>query len=182
MKGQSVVKRYALALYEAASDASRIDDIEEDILTLDRLFSEIPELKTFCLSSGAPDTREKTSVFVKTAFLPYLSEFAGRTVGLIEKHRRLEALPYLAERLRDIIDEHRGVMKVAVQSAGELTAEVKKDITAHLEKRLGQKVRPVWQLKPELLGGLTFQWNNYLLDFSIRGRLKNLKYRLKQGT
>nr|WP_319777034.1 ATP synthase F1 subunit delta [uncultured Sphaerochaeta sp.] len=180
MKGLLVIKRYARALYETSREESRLKELEEDIAVLNRLFSELPELRQFCLNPS--DSHGKNRIFVETAFLPYLSYYTGRTIGELLRNNRLEALPYLAEALQEEMDRSAHITAVIIESAAEQDDETKEEIGKQLEKRIGGGIRPVWRVRRELLGGLTFQWNNLFLDMSLRGRLNGFKAILKRKT
>ena len=181
MKGLSVVKRYARALFDTAESSSKLSELEADIAVLDELFGKMPQLKRFCLSPGPPDTHMKTRTFIKTAFLPYLNSLTARTVGLLEKNSRLEALPWLSECLQELFDEKNGILHVRIESAAEIDTDLKTEIIRHLEKRFNCSVKTEWDIRPVLLGGMRIHWQNSMLDMSVRGRLTALRKILKRN-
>ena len=180
MKGLFVVRRYARALYEVCREHSLLNELEEDRNVLDRLFSEGPEIRRFCLNSS--DSRRKNRLFIETAFLPYLSDYTARAVEELYRNDRLEALPYLAEALTEEMDRSANITGVVIECAREQSDEVKERVKRQLEKRIGGEVRPDWRIRGELLGGMTFGWKNLFLDMSLRGRLNHLMGVLKRKT
>ncbi len=180
MKGLFVVKRYARALFEVSRDNNRLGDLKEDAAVLNRLFTEASEIRRYCLNPS--DSREKNRILIDTAFLPYLGEYTAKTVETLFQNGRLEALPYLADALREEMDRNAGITTVIIESAAEQNEEDRDRIVGRLEKRIGGGIRPEWRIRPELLGGMTFQWNNRFLDMSLRGRVNHLKGTLKRKT
>ena len=172
MNGHLVVKRYARALYEAVRDASASDELMRDMESLDTLMA-LPELRDFCLN-GNPSP-EKSRVFVETALLPYLGDFTRRAVKLLGQNRRLEALPLLSTAVREERDRDLGITRVLVESVSAPDEELKQDVLRALKKRIDGEIEAEWNQKPELLGGVSVQWNNRLLDLSVKNRLTGLK-------
>ena len=181
MKGQYVVKRYAKALFSAAESASRLSELKEDIEALDTLFSQIPGLKRYCLNPASPEDHESRKTFIRTAFLPYLSNLSARTVELLEKNNRLEALPWLSKQLGELFDARNGIINIRIESANVIDADLKGEIVKRLEKRLDRRIRTTWDARPELIGGMRFLWQNNMLDLSVRGRLSALCENLKRN-
>jgi len=173
MNGSLVVRRYAKALYEASKEASALDTLMKDIETLDSLMFRLPEVRAFCLS-GNPSL-EKGRILVQTAFLPYLGELTGRTVRLLERNRRLAALPYLAEALREENDRAKGITRVIVESVNTADEQTRQEVLRFLKRRIPGTIDTVWRIREDLLGGMTFQWNNRILDLSLKNRLGKLK-------
>jgi F-type H+-transporting ATPase subunit delta len=180
MRGHTVIRRYARALYEVCRDNAALEELARDRKVLSRLFSEAPEIRRFCLSPS--DSPRKNRILMETAFLPYLSTYTVRTVEALFRNNRLEALPWLADALREEFDRAGGITEVVIEAAAEQDEQDRNLIAGQLAKRLGAGIRPVWRIRPELLGGLTFQWNNLFLDLSLRGRLNQLKGTLKRKT
>ncbi len=180
MRGHYVIRRYARALYEVCRERSALKELEKDMAVLNRLFDEAPDIRRFCLSPS--DSPRKNRILLETAFLPYLSEYTARGVEALFRNNRLEALPWLAEALREEFDRAGDITEVVIESAAEQDDPSRDLIAGQLKKRLGAGIRPVWRIRPELLGGVTFQWNNLFLDLSLRGRLNQLKGTLKRKT
>jgi len=179
MNGQSVVRRYAEALYKAGKEASLLKTLDRDMKDMNRLFREAPEIRSFCLHpSSSP---EKNRLFIETALLPYLSELTGRTVEILCSNDRLEALPYMPEMFDLVRDKDKGIISVRIESAQEQSPIVKKQIKNQLQKRLGGEIRTDWQIKKEILGGFTFQWNNRMIDLSLKGRFQHLRNLLQRN-
>ena len=179
MNGQSVVKRYASALYESARESGLLEALEEDLKILDRLFREAPDIRSYCLEPSSSPKRNR--IFVETAFLPFLSGLTARAVEQLLANQRLEALPYLPEACREIGDADRGITAVRIESAAEPDADTKKQIRSHLEQRIGGKIRTEWRIRPELQGGFTLEWNRRFADLSLRGRFRRLRRVLQRN-
>ena len=51
-------------------------------------------------------------------------------------------------------------------------------VVAKLEKVTGRKIEPDFQIDPHLIGGIHVEYENFLLDSSLRGELRRLRERL----
>lgn len=183
MNGKLVVRRYARALYEAAREADALAELDEDMKTLDRLMREVPQLAQFCLSSRKSSRSSKGSlVFIQTALLPYVGELCGRAIEAMHQNDRLEAVPYLATALRHEKDRHLHVTRVEVEAAAQPDSELEQAVNRALEGRISGTVKTRWSVRPELLGGMTFHWNNRMLDVSLKSKLAQLKNALNRNT
>jgi F-type H+-transporting ATPase subunit delta len=69
-----------------------------------------------------------------------------------------------------------------VTSAVPLTPDETAAIRSRVEAMAGASVDLTTKVDPDLLGGLTVQVQDRLLDASIRGRLERLRAQLQAGT
>ena len=65
-----------------------------------------------------------------------------------------------------------------IESAGELTPEVRSQITASLQRKYGSDLTTEFAVTPELLGGLRIRVGSDVWDGSVRNRLLRLEREL----
>ena len=177
MSGRLLVKRYVLALYEAAIEASVLDDVKKDIQVLGSLLSEAPQIAEYCRSPHNSRIDEKK--FVETAFIPYLHDFTGRMILALCENGRLAAIPLIPAAFAELMEIKGDSITALVESAGEMTADTIAEIAKKLEKQSGKKVRVETSVVPKLIGGFRIIRQNRILDLSVSGRIKKLRMLLK---
>ena len=94
---------------------------------------------------------------------------------------RGSSLPRVSEEYNRQLNAHRGVVEATVTSAVPLTADETAAIRSRVEAMAGAAVDLTSEVDPSLIGGLTIQVRDRLLDASIRGRLERLRDQLNSG-
>ena len=177
MSGRYVAMRYARALYEAAFEAGAVEEAAADLEVIERLFTEAPEIRRYCLEPRKNGPAE--AAFVETAFLPYVGNLTSSLVRLTVKLNRMAALPFLPEAYRRIREERADVVKVELETSREPDPELLGLVERKMAERIGGKIILSWRVLPELLGGLRILWRNRSVDLSAAGRIRHLRSRLR---
>ncbi|WP_010598827.1 ATP synthase F1 subunit delta [Rickettsiella massiliensis] len=94
---------------------------------------------------------------------------------VVALNRRLLALPAISELF--VLYKRKQVNQVnaKVTSVVPLDKTEEQALKHALEGRLHQKVTLEYVLDPQLLGGLTIQIENFVIDNSLRGKLERLR-------
>lgn len=179
MSGRLVVRRYALALYEAAKETGQLGEVREDMDFIQNLMDEAPEIRKFCLESEGKGTKE--AIFVETAFAPYVGPGTGRALNLLRENGRLAAIPFLPEAFLDAEDRDLGRFSLLIESAFPLARETADAIAIKMKDRTGRDCRRNFTVVPGLIRGFRISWENRMIDLSLRGRFKKMKRLLKES-
>lgn len=180
MSTLSVIKRYALALYEVAEEKGELAAVSSDILFVNKLVRESDEIRSFVarkeLSNQAMDT------FAQTALYPHLSPLTADFIRTVVRNRRLAILPYLHEAFTDLQDVKQGRVKVVFETAQEPEHELVESVKQKLSERLAKD--PVVEVvhEPKLLKGFRLIWENRLIDMSLAGRVRALRKIMKRSS
>ncbi len=174
-----VAFRYARALYDLAREQDRSDQVVEDMAVLRRLFSEIPELRRYCLRQRKRDSSASEREFAEIALLPYLGDLTGRTVAVAIRNGRIGILPFLPAAYRTVSDRSEGTVRVLLETAREPASEIVEQVRASMERRTGKRVRMETAVTPEILGGVRISWDSRLIDLSAAFRLKRMRAWIK---
>jgi len=177
MTGIAVIKRYAGALFEAGKDAGVLDEIRSDILYIDGLLKDAPEIRQFCLSPH--HNLHKEQVFIRTAFIPYTGVFTGRMLEILCENKRLSALPFIPEAFHERENRDADIETLEIETVNELSEETLHHIEKRMQEKLQKKIESKIRLNPALIGGIRITWANRTIDMSLRGRLNKMKKMLK---
>jgi F-type H+-transporting ATPase subunit delta len=166
---------YAKALFGAAKDAGRLDQVRTDLGDLVEATEASPELRGLLLNPQI-DVRAKQAgldaVFgeADAVFLNFLRLLAqkGRLGQVAEIRREFERL---------VADEER-VLEVELVTARELSRAEADDIIAKIAQASGRKIEATRSVDPSLIGGMVLQAGSFRADASVLGRLNSLRQEL----
>lgn len=106
---------------------------------------------------------------------------ALRLVDLMVTRGRVASLGRVADEYTRLLNNHRGIVMATVTSAVPLTSDETAAIRARVEAMANARVELQTVVDPALIGGVTIQVRDQLLDASIRGRLERLRDQLHAG-
>ncbi len=174
-----VAFRYARALYELATEQNLAARVTEDMLTLERLFEEIPEALHFCRRER--DNRKAELEFIEIAFIPNVGELTSETLKTAIRNGRIGILPFLPKAFREIRDRSENTLRVLVETAHEPGIKIIEQIQASMARRTGKRIEMETDVIPEILGGVRISWDSRLIDLSAASQLKRMRAWIKSA-
>jgi F-type H+-transporting ATPase subunit delta len=176
MSQSQVATVYADALLELAGTDATLEEIEQEILEVNRILFSDKEVREFVLSPmiGMDD---KESVLNK-ALHGQVRELVSSYIGLLNQKNRLEFLPEITEVFSKGVDRVRGRRKVVVTSREPLVDQALDRIRKKLENKYNVKVLIENQISDKMIGGFKIQMGDILVDASIRTKLSTIKQSL----
>lgn len=175
----TAARRYAEAAFEVARADDALDRWQADL----RLAAEVLATPGAVAIVDNPAVALDRRQAVTEALLgPRISPPAFRLVGLLVQRGRVAVLPRVSEEFTRLLNTHRGVVMATVTTAVPLTDDETAEIRSRVEAMAGARVELAQKVDPDLIGGLTIQVRDQLLDASIRGRLERLRDQLHAGT
>ena len=175
----TAARRYAEAAFQVALAEDRLDAWQQDLAVAADLLAR-PEVAEVVDSPAVPLDRR---LAVTDGLLrSRISPAALRLVDLLVQRGRTGILPRVSEGYTRLLNTHRGVVMATVTSAVPLTDDETAAIRSRVEAMAGSQVELSTKVDPGLIGGLTIQVKDRLLDASIRGRLERLRDQLQAGT
>ena len=171
--------RYALALFDIAEDDGIIDPIAADLESINTLMTQSPDFARLVRSpvfSTEDQLRGIDAVLVKGGAYQLTRNF----IGTLIKNRRLFVLGDMIENFLKLVADHRNEVSAEVTSAQALTAAQADELRATLKAHAGQDVRITAKVDPSILGGLVVKIGSRMIDNSIKTKLANLKFAMKE--
>lgn len=179
-----VAGRYAAALFELAQSAKggakAIDAVESDLAGIQTLLDDSADLRRLV---GSPAFTKEAQGKAMAAVLDKagVNDLTKQFIGVVADNRRLFALPGMIKAFKQIAAEHRGEVEAEVTSAIALTAAQRKELSASLKEKLGSKVTLSETVDPSILGGLIVKVGSRMIDTSLKTKLNQLKYAMKEA-
>lgn len=176
MKGSRVAKRYAQAAFETALDKKQLEIVEKD---LERLAKDYADIQSFRELVDSPVIADflKLKAF-KAAYQKHLQPLTFNFVALLINKNRVAHLPQVIDNFKDLLDDHRGVLRGQVFSVVPLSDKQLKSLKISLDKETGKNVILTSHIDESLLGGFVVRLNDMVFDTSLSNKLKKLKQNL----
>ena len=99
-------------------------------------------------------------------------------LALLTENGRLDFLPEVAARFKELEAEDGNIAEVEVVSATALDERQQERLAAALRTRLNREVRLSCAVDPALVGGAVVRSGDMLIDGSLRGKLERLETEL----
>jgi F-type H+-transporting ATPase subunit delta len=176
MKDIVVAKKYAHALFAEAQAKNELRAAQqglEEFIRIARLRGSLKAILSHPFIS--PDEKKR---MIRAALGEYTTPLLERFFQLLVARRRLDLLFLMAIEFQNEIDRFMNVQSLRVNTAFPMSEPQQKQLQAKLESWLKSKVRMEIQVDSQLIGGLTIQTRDYVLDQSLKGQLKKLEQQL----
>ena len=174
MKESSLVMRYAKALVltiASENEFKRINDELNDVLALLAVDEKLKTgMATFLISQS-----EKIKALNIIKDKMNLHPISFHFLLTVAAENRFAYLEQMVRQLPDAWCNVRGVEKITVFSAVELTAGQKQHLLTNLEKGLQKKIMLSCLVETALIAGISLQRGSLHYDFSLAGNLKKLR-------
>ena len=161
---------YARALFELAIEASRLDNVADQVAQIGRLWDTNPDLDNL-LSSLVLSTAERAGV-IERAFKGKVDELVFRFFMVVNQKDRLGNLPVIVRAFANLVDERQGIVEVDAYVTNLLDEGQAGAIADRLGASMGRKVELKQHIDSELIGGLKLRIGDKLLDGSVATQLR----------
>jgi F-type H+-transporting ATPase subunit delta len=176
---EEIARVYAEALFEAAKDKDKLDEIHEQLGEFADVVAENRDLQVFLFSPyfSSAEKRDGIARSVSGAE-PELTNFLEL---LAEKHR----MPVIF-RIRRRFDERWATenrrLEVRLTSAVELDPTVVKRVREEIERQTDRDIDLETSVDESIVGGLVLRVGNMVLDASVRQKLERLRREVARAT
>jgi len=168
-------RMYARALFEAAREAGRLEEVAGDLAALAHALEEVPELDAF-LRNPQVEPRGKAEVLGQLT--GGADELVRNFVQLVAEKGRGGELAEMSAELDALVAASQNRLSVELTTAYELSDEEARAIVETIERAAGRHVEATRSVDPSLMGGIVLQVGSHRADGSVRGRLERLRHEL----
>ena len=167
-------ERYARALFEVASENSEIDKIENNLNDFLSIFDSSPEFRNFIKNPTQTVENQFNVIDViseKIGFVKNLKNF----LYLLANKRRIFFVHKIMQNFLKLCSEKRGEVKASLISSKKLSQDELNDISSEFSKSMGSTIKIDYSVDESLIGGLKIQLGSFMIDTSIKNKLKKYK-------
>jgi F-type H+-transporting ATPase subunit delta len=169
-------RRYAKVLFNLAQETGRVDNIRRDLIGLQDLRRQSPDLSAFLTNYLVPAVQRLD--VLRSLFEGKLTDLTYRFLMVLEEQQRLKQLASITDFFNELYDRERGVLKAIITSARPLTDEQFAALRRKLESRFKKQVAMESKVQPTLLGGFTVQVGDVIYNSSTEHQLEVFKQKL----
>ena len=164
-------ERYSRALFEVATEANEINKVETDIKNLQILFNTSFEVKNFIKNPTQSINTQNEVINILSDKLSFSKNLKNFLLLLIEK-RRIFFIKKISESFLRLCSKKRGEIKASLVSSKELSQIELEKISQDLSKSMGSSIKFDYKVDEKLIGGLKLQLGSFMIDTSIKNKLK----------
>jgi F-type H+-transporting ATPase subunit delta len=176
MSNSTVAKRYALALFQIASEKQVLAEVEQELRTVKEVVKNNPELTVFLKSPKL--SNEKKKEVLNQAFGSASTYVRNTLMILVDRHRE-EQIAEVADEFINLANDAKGIAEAKVYSVQPLSAEQAEAISAAFAPQVGKQTLQIENIvDSNLLGGVKLRIGNRIFDGSLRGKLDRLERKL----
>jgi F-type H+-transporting ATPase subunit delta len=171
--------RYATALFDLARDAGKVDVVAGDLASFGRALNESEDLTRLVRSpaiAAADQGNALGAVLTKMGADGLTRNF----LLLVARNRRLFAVGDMLNAFAKLLQKHKNQVQAEVTSAQALDEGQLTELKRTLAESTGRDVQLSLKVDPSILGGLIVKVGSQMIDSSLRTRLNNLKFAMKE--
>ena len=167
-------ERYSRALYEVSKEAKETEKTESDLKNFLSIYDNTIELKNFIQNPTQNLKTQKQVVDLLSDKLDFSKNLSNFFLLLIEK-RRLFFIKKIIETFLKFCSKKRGEIKASLTTSKQLSESELEHISKELSSSIGSTIKFDYKVNKDLIGGLKLQLGSFMIDTSIKNKLKKYK-------
>jgi F-type H+-transporting ATPase subunit delta len=174
-----VAGRYAVALFELASESGKTDAVSADLQRFAALIEESDDLKRLVRSPVFTPEQQQAAV---GAILDRvgISGIAGNFIRLVARKRRLFAFPAMTRAFEALLAERKGIVPAEVTVAEPMPDQMLAELKSALRKTAGSEVSLGVKVNPDIIGGMVVKLGHRMIDASLKTKLNALRVAMRE--
>ena len=173
-------ERYARALYEVGKDSSDLEKIEIDVKKFKSLYDNNIEIKNFIHNPTHVIEIQNKTLNIVSEQLSFSKNLRNFFLLLIRK-RRIFFIKKIIDSFLRLCLKNRGEIKASLISSKELSPEELEKISKELSSSMGSTIKFDYKVDGGLIGGLKLQLGSFMIDTSIKNKLKKYEQRMLEN-
>ena len=173
-------ERYSRALFEVAKETNELDKIEINLKNFQSLIKNNTELHYFIHNPSQSINNQNNVLNLLSEKLNYSKSLRNFLLLLVEKRRIFFVLKIIDNFLK-LCSKKRGEVKASLISSKELSDTELDKISRELSSSMGSTIKFDYKVDKNLIGGLKLQLGSFMIDTSIKNRLKKIEQRMLEN-
>jgi len=173
MRRTKLASRYAKAFFEFAQEYNQVERISKDFLLINKVFQENKNLQTVI---NSPIVRvDKKINIIREVFQQHIIDITLKYLLLILRKGRELHLDIICDEYVKLYKKYKNIITLDVYSASELDNNSIDIIKNKVANHTNAEIEIIKHVRPKLIGGVLFKFNDYYYDASIRKQLDRIK-------
>lgn len=174
-----LAEKYAQAIYQVAEEKGQLEAVETQLKNVAQTVADHCEMSTFLYHPRVPTQAKKN--LLKSVFGQEVSVEVLHFLLLVADKRRENLLPDIIDQFILLANEARNIIVAEVKTALPLSEAAQTALKDKLKAVVGKNILLNEHVDASLIGGLTVQIGDKLIDGSVKRQLDVLKYKLLQS-
>ena len=167
-------ERYSRVLFEVSKEARESEKAESDLKNFLSIYDNTIELQNFLQNPTKNLSTQKQVVNLLSDKLDFSKNLRNFFLLLIDK-RRLFFVKKIIETFMKLCSKKRGEIKASLTTSKQLSESELQHISKELSSSIGSTVKFDYKVDEDLIGGLKLQLGSFMIDTSIKNKLKKYK-------
>ena len=173
-------ERYERALYEVVKESNELEKIETDVKNFQSLFDSNNEIKNFIQNPTHLIEIQNKVLNILSEKLSFSKNLKNFFLLLIKK-RRIFFVKKITDSFFKLCLKNRGEIKASLISSKELSETELESISKDLSLSMGSIIKFDYKIDKELIGGLKLQLGSFMIDTSIKSKLKKIEQKMLEN-
>jgi len=173
-------ERYSRALFEVVRESGELEKVEEDVKGFQFILNNSSELKNFIHNPTQSINNQNSVINLLSDKLNFSKNLKNFFFLLIEKRRIFFVLKIIESFLK-LCSKKRGEVKASLISSKELSENELENIRKDLSTSMGSTIKFDYKVDKELIGGLKLQLGSFMIDTSIKNKLKKFEQKMLEN-
>ena len=169
--------RYSLALYELATEANMLGEIEIHSSSIIDLISSSEDFKSL-IKDPTNSKQDQLNALNKISEQYKFNELLKKFLSFLISKRRFFYVDKILKSFVETCSVKRGELKAELTSAKDLTENEVNSIKEELTKNFSSKIKLNYKHDTSLIGGLIVQVGSTMVDTSIKNKLQQIENRM----
>ena len=166
--------RYSRALFEVSQESNELDKVETDVKNFQALLNSSTDVNNFIKDPSKSKNQQIEVMSLICEKLEFAKNLKNFFLLLIEK-RRIFYVKKIFNSFLNLIIKKRGEIKASLISSKSLSITELEQISKDLSSSMGSTIKFDYKVDKNLIGGLKLQLGSFMIDTSIKNKLKKLE-------
>ena len=167
-------KRYARALFELTVENSEIEKVENNLKYFLKMYKLSAEFKNFIKDPTQTSDNQINVINIISKEFNFSKNLKNFFYLLVEK-RRFFFVDKIVKNFLKLCSKKRGEIKASLVSSKNLSKEEISKISSELSNTMGSTIKFDFSVDESLIAGLKIQLGSFMIDTSIKNKLKKYK-------
>ena len=177
---ETSASRYSLALYELATEANMLSEVEVHSASIIDLISSSDDFNSLT-KNPTNNKQDQINSLNKISERYKLNELLLKFLNFLASKRRFVYVDKILKSFIEICSIKRGELKAELTSAKDLTESEINNIKEELTKNFNSKIKLNYKHDASSIGGLIVQVGSIMVDTSIKNKLQQIENRMVEA-